>query len=417
MCAACLPHHLVSSGNHRLYPLSLIHVYWEDEAGRYLKQGETVDRFNAVLTESLQGIRPLLVKKVTDTFEELQRQLAATQEKTLSRVHSYVNEFEVMCTDTMERLTAMKYSPQWVGETDLEIAIQSENWVAINELIANPIDWTFELEEYKRRWESLDRFKSWKYLFQPSEQEPKCIAIANGTTQVFELPTLKPLRPSAPLQDMRGALLCLPTNEWFFSDSHSCFTITPDFQARRFLCDFQENRICPGLAYYRGLVYMFGGRQKECLLSTVDCVSLDYQSSRLLPALLPISLQRCVPCRHNDTLYFGAIPAICAIFLFRLATERFEVTQINFTEPNISIALAFPNDEVIFLSQGGTYAYQTHQSEVDKIGMGSIEEFDSEMVPVKRQGIWYFFGKTNEVNSILSMSERDRELRHVGIYE
>jgi hypothetical protein len=265
-----------------LYPMSLFPVHAADSTGRLLKQVEAVERFISVLAESSQGIRSLLVQKVTDTFDELQRQLLDTRERTLSRVHSYVNEYEVMCTTTVERLTAMKNNPQWVGETDLETAIQAENWAMIDQLIGNPVDWTFELDEYKQKWESLGRFKSWKYLFQPSEQEPKCIAIANGTTQVFELPTLRPLSASAPLQDMRGALLCLPTtNEWFFSDSHSCFMITPDFQARRFLCDFRENRICPGMAYYRGLVYLFGGRQKEFILSTVECVSLDYQSSRL----------------------------------------------------------------------------------------------------------------------------------------
>lgn len=417
VCAACLPKHLIPGSNHMLYPMDLLPVYSQDNSGRLLRQGELLDKFAVILTEKSHEIRPILIKKVTDTFEELHQFLQDSKTRALTKVNSYTNEFEAQCAAAIQQLETMKYNLHWTARTELEAAVLGEDWTLVEDLRGNPADWTFDLDEYKKKWESLSRLKNWNYLFQPPAQEPHYIAIANGKTQLFSLPAMNQVQVPTKLARLDGSLLCLPSTEWFFCDNHSCHQISSDFSAMQPLCELREHRINPGLAYYQGLVYLFGGHRTSFLSCTVECINLDDRSSRYVSNHLPVACHKCMPCRIGNILYFGALPMLCSVYLFHLPTERFEAASVRFEEPGSSISMAFPNNEVIFLSGGCVFAYRSQESEVVKMGVGIVEDFDGIMAPVKVGTTWYFLGKTTDVNTILAMSESDKEIQHVGVFE
>ena len=417
VCSACLPKHHPPRGRHQVFPLCLLSEFYKDNSGKSLRQGELIDKISAALLEQAKGLKVNLVRKVASTFDALEVHLQNSREKALIQVIKYVNEFERESAAMVQKLRDMKYSRDWIPRSELETIIQSEDKEAISDLISSVADWNFELEEYKRKWDSFSRLKNWKYLQKPPAQEPSCVAMANGKTQVFALPTLQPVTVSPELALLEGSLICLPTTEWFFCDAIACHLISPEFSGKRLICNLQEQRKDAGLVYCQGCVYLFGGRTNEGICSTAECVDLDIQSSRMLLSSLPLSFYNCTPCRQGKTLYLGCFPLWSGCFSFHLISERFEMLPITFQLPGMSLSLALPNSEVIVLSDTSIYTYQTHASTYSQLPAISNIEYMSITAPVRHQGVWYFLGNSNDLYMLFSLSETSKQLKQEGTFE
>ena len=79
--------------------------------------------------------------------------------------------------------------------------------------------------------------------------------------------------------------------------------------------------------------------------------------------------------------------------------------------------MSFPNDEIVFLSYSGLYTFLLQGKEGLKLAEGTDTNYNSETVPVRQQGIWYFIGVSDNVKVICAMEETDKEIRHVGVIE
>ena len=417
VCGSCMSLHHPPREEHHVYPITLLPVFHQDSTGSLLRRGELLDKLMTAWQEQTSGLRPRLVKKVADTFDSLQKLLQESREKALAQVIKYAKEFESESVAIVEKLKSLKYKIDWQPDTELEEIIQREDTKALSELQSSVADWTFELEEFQKKWESLSRLKNWKYLLKAPAQEPCCFAVANGKTQVLALPSLQPLTVPPHLAELDGSLLCLPSTEWFFCDTTSCSLITPDFSSQRNLCTLNVSRRESALAYYHNCVYIFGGHSIKGVSSTAECVDLDSRSSRTLACPLPITFFGVAPCRHEDTLYFGCVLFYQGGYIFHIPTERFDHLSIHFDSAGLSIAMSFPNDEIVFLSYSGLYTFLLQGKEGLKLAEGTDTNYNSETVPVRQQGIWYFIGVSDNVKVICAMEETDKEIRHVGVIE
>jgi hypothetical protein len=400
-----------------VFPLCLLSEFLKDHSGKLLRQGELIDNISAALLEQAKDLKVKLVQKVASTFDALQVHLQNSREKALIQVIKYANEFERESAAMMQKLRDMKYSNDWVPRSELETIIQSEDKEAISGLISSVADWTFELEEYKRKWDSFSRLKNWKYLLKPPAQEPRCIAVANGKTQVFAVPTLQLIAVSPELALLQGSLICLPTTEWLFCDTIACHLISPDFTGKRMLCNLQEQRLDTGLVYSQGCIYLFGGRNGKGVCSTAECVDLDSQSSRMLLCSLPLSFYNCTPCKQGNMIYLCCFPLWSGCFSFHISSEHFERLPINFKNPGFSVSLALPSSEIIVLSYTGMYSFQTHATTYSQLPAISNIEYMSLTVPVRHQGVWYFLGNSNAVYMLFSLNEASKQLKQEGTFE
>jgi hypothetical protein len=395
--------------------MSLLPVYIQDDTGALLRQGELIDELSAALQKQAKELKAKLTKKVGDTFDTLQNLLKESRENAIAQVTKYANEFEQESNALVQKLVDMKYQPVWQANTELEAIIQREDAQAIAELKSCGAGWVFEMEEFKRKWKSLSRFKNWKYLLQPIAQEASCFAVANGKTQVFSLPSIQPLRVPTHLAALRGSLLCLPSTEWFLCETTMCHMIAPDFSSKRTICSLLDPRNEPALAYYHNCVYLFGGHTSKSASFTAECVDLDSRSTRILACPLPISFFGVVPCRCQDTLYFGCVLFYQGGYIFHLPTERFDQFEINFDRGGNSIAIFTINDEIVFLTNSGMYTYLFQLNECCKLTENSGLEYNCGTMPLRHQGSWYILGfnAKSQTKMILAMDEQNKDIRHM----
>lgn len=417
VCSTCLPKHHPPRSGHQVFPLCLLSEYMKDSSGKSLRQGELIDKISATLLEQAKDLKVKLVHKVASTFDALEVHLQNSREKALIQVIKYSNEFERESAAMVQKLKDMKYVKDWVPSSELEAIIQSEDKEAIFDLISSVADWTFELEEYKVKWDSYSRLKSWKYLLKPPAQEPRCIAVANGKTQIFALPTLQPIAVSPELAFLQGSLICLPTNEWFFCDATTCHMINPNFTEQRLICDLHVQRLEPGLVYGRGCIYFFGGYNNNGICSTAESVDPDCKSSRTLMCSMPLSFFHCTPCRHGDLIYLGYFSTWSSCFSFHLSSEVFERLPIHSKTSGPSVSLALPNSEVLILSNSGLYTYSTNGTNLSQLPAISNIDFMATTVPVRHQGVWYFLGSSNSIYMLFSLNETSKQLKQERTFE
>jgi len=418
ICSACLPSHHPPHDDHHVFPLSLLPIYHQDSTGALLRQGELVDFIATTIATHSESLRVKLVRKVADTFDTLQKHLQDCREKALLEVIKYAKEFENDAAEIAARLKEVKYDANWRAKTELEDIIFTENRQLAEKLQGELADWEFSLEEYMRKWDSLSRFKQWKYLLRPCDaQEPTCFLVTNGKTQLFALPSIQPLPVSEAMAWLSGSVLCLPNTEWFYSEQTVCFIISPDIARKATICGLKEFRSFPGLSHYHGSVYLFGGHTKMGVSITAECVDLANRSSRVLAQPMPSSIFSSVPCRHSDFLYFGCISGNCSTFVFHLPSEKFEHSPISYEYEGNSLALALPDDEILVLAQHGLYSYHYQAKECFKLGVVDRITFMSATVPVKYQGVWVFLGRNEEEQMVLAMDERNKEVKLVGEVE
>jgi len=417
VCSGCLSLHHPPREKHHVFAIGLLPLFHQDCTGTLLLRGELLDQISTAWQEQASGLRPKLVKKVADTFDSLQKLLQESREKALAQVIKYAKEFESESVAIVEKLKSLKYKIDWQPDTELEEIIQREDTKALSELQSSVADWTFELEEFQKKWESLSRLKNWKYLLKAPAQEPCCFAVANGKTQVLALPSLQPLTVPPHLAELDGSLLCLPSTEWFFCDTTSCSLITPDFSSQDDLCTLNVSRRNPALAYYHNCVYLFGGYTGMIVPSTVECVDLDSHSIRNLACPLPISVLGSLPCRYKDFLYFGCVRLCSKGHIFNLETERLVELQIDFETPNVSLAFPFPNDEIVFLVNSGTFTFLVETKDFFQIAEGSDMSLDSYTMPLGYRGVWYFLGVIDGTKRLFSIDESSKDISQVGEFE
>lgn len=104
-------------------------------------------------------------------------------------------------------------------------------------------------------------------------------------------------------------------------------------------------------------------------------------------------------------------------YLFNLLTEHFDSLPINFDSSGFSIAISFPSDEIVFLSNSGLYTFLLQGMEGFRLSEGNGIAYKSTTVPVKQQGIWYFLGVVDQATVVCAMQEEDKEVRQVGEIE
>lgn len=398
--------------------MQLIPEYHKDTTGELLKKVELIDLATAFLQDISCDASNRLVEKVRNTYQELMSDLVESRERTCAKVTAYAREFKEKCDETVKRLNELKKESQWTARNQLEVAIQAGDWEILNEINHELADWKFDLQGYREKWGSISHLSNWKYLFRPPNQEPKVLAVTNGRTQVFAIDTMQKLRVPESLSSLSGTSLCLPSSDWFLSLPQTCSLITPDFSSMKTVCpNMKEPRLHPGLAYYRGSVYLFGGGYRQMMLSTVECVDLDEGCSRLLTATLPVPTLCPIPCRHKDALYFGSIPSTKTIYSFLLTSEVFLPLDIRTDITGESLAMAFPNDEVVFLSKGGVFFYQVTNLELYQVKEPMLSDYDMHLMPMRYQGSWYFLGLLQEEGYIAVISEGDKELAQMGTFE
>ena len=411
ICSVCMPVHHPPRDNHHVFSVCLVPVFNQDETGALLRQGELIEELSAAVQTQAKGLQEKLVQKVAETFDGLQRHLHEMRVHTLEQVIKYAKEFESESELLLEKLRRMKYRAEWQAETELEALIQREDRKELAEYQRDIVGWVFEMEEYKHKWETLGRLRSWKYLLAPPSYEPNCFAVANGQTHLFALPTLDQLSVPESLAWLDGSLLCLPSTEWFFNDYQQCHLISSDFTQKRLICDMKEKRQFAGLAHYRRCVYLFGGHTKNAVSHTVECVDIERKSTRLLACSLPLSFFGAMPCRQGPKLYFGPLTLCSRGYQFDLATEQFTKAPFSYQGHSNSQALAFPLDEVVVLSASGIYSFDCQGAECFQLKGENNTNFLSHTAPMRQQGVWYIETQSEESNMLLVMSESTKELQ------
>lgn len=417
VCSTCLPNHYPSRDKHQVFPMYLHPQYLKDNTGTLLKQGEILDRISAALQKQAKELKAKLTKKVKETFDTLYSLLTESRECALVQVNKYAEEFEQESLTLVHKLAAMKYEPAWQANTEFEAIILREDVQEIAELETCVADWVFEMEEFKQKWKSLSRCKNWKYLLGPVPQEPSYFAVANGKTQVFSLPSLQPIRVPTQLSTLKGSLLCLPSTEWFLCETTLCHRVAPDFSSKRTICSLKEPRKKAILAYYRNSVYLFGGHNGNFISSYVECVDLDSKSARTLACFLPVPFVHSVPCRYKNSLYFGQMFLYRSSFIFHLDTERLDLLELDIGYASSCIAIPFPNNEIVFLTNKGIFGFLIQDNYTYPIVEGSQITYKGNTVPVCYQGYWYFLGKNEDMPLLFTLEVSNKDLKSVGVYE
>ena len=412
VCALCIPSHHPPDDKHHVFPLNLMPIYHKDYTGKLLTQGELIDITVDHLETEIKTGKRRMIQHVASVFDKLEAHLQAEREKTLSDVIKYAREFEWEMKCAVERLKEMKYQENWVPNCELESLIQQE----VN-ICSQILAWEFDMEEYKRKWKSLSRVKPWKYLLKEVEKEGSRFVVVNGKTQVFELPTLKRVEVSEELAWLEGSMLCLPSTEWFFSETKTCYLLSPEITTKTVICKLQEKRSLPGLSHYRNNVYLFGGNHSRGVSYTVECVDLDSRTSRLLARAMPSSFSYTVPCRHGDKLYFGSSNASEFSLVFNLQTELFEKSAISYSTNDSSVSLALPYSEIVVLANHGVYSHTCEATESYPLSEGSSLLYLSGTVPVRYQGVWYFMARDESNQMIYTLDERSKDIQQVLVLE
>jgi hypothetical protein len=332
---------------------------------------------------------------------------------TLEEVRKYASDWEKECELLMQRFFQIKYNREWQVETELELLIMREDRQGIADFHSNMLDWVFDMEEYKRKWETFSHFRCFSYLRSSVQYEPSCIAVANGQTHLFSLPSLEPLSVSEDLAWLEGSLLLLPSTEWFFCDIKACSVISYDFTTLQKTCKLKEKRKFPGLVYYRSCVYLFGGHSNKRVSYTVECVDILKKSTRLLAGVLPLSFFGSQPCRHGHIVYFGPVTLSKKGYKYNLVTERCEFSPFSYEGTGHSEALAFPDNEIVVLSDSGAYSFHSKGQECYRLSEATDVRFVSDTASVRLQGTWYLTAKSQENTVLIVMPESTRELQQV----
>ena len=412
MCSACLPAH-PPQADHHVFPITLLPIYFQDSTGVLLRQGELIDQLTAELETQGKGLRGKLERKVIDTFDQIHNYLQKMRTNTLEEVRKYASDWEKEYELLTQRLFQIKYNPEWQAETELELLISREDRQGIADFHSNMLDWVFDMDEYKRKWETLSHFRCCSYLRSSIPYEPSCIAVANGQTHLFSLPSLEQLSVPEDLAWLEGSLLLLPSTEWFFCDFKVCNIISYDFTSLQKICELKENRQLAGLVHYRNCVYLFGGHSNMSVSNTVECVDISKKCTRLLAGVLPLSFFGSQPCRQGHMVYFGPVLTSKKGYKYNLLTERLEFAPFSYENSGHSEALAFPENEVVVLSDSGVCTFHSKGQECYALSEATKIVYMSNTAPVRLQGNWYLTAHNRGSTVLIVMSESTREPQQV----